>query len=81
VVLTQDGSSFDFFLGSHGNPSTNWPRLHRDYLVVSVLFPIGAETRVFIENKKADVVQHPKAFDHVGLPFIEPPGKAGLFFV
>ena len=34
-----------------------------------------------IENKKADVVQHPKAFDHVGLLFNEPPGRAGLFFV
>jgi hypothetical protein len=45
------------------------------------LFPIGAENCASIENKKADVVQHPKAFDHVGLLFNEPPGIAGLFFV
>ena len=34
-----------------------------------------------IKNKKADVVQHPKAFYHVGLLFNEPPGWAELFFV
>jgi hypothetical protein len=33
------------------------------------------------KSKETDVVQHPKAFDHVGLLFNEPPGKAGLFFV
>ena len=33
------------------------------------------------ETKKADVVQHPKAFYHVGLLFNEPPGWAELFFV
>ena len=33
------------------------------------------------ENKKADVVEHPEAFDHVGLLFNEPPGKSGLFFI
>jgi hypothetical protein len=27
------------------------------------------------ETKKADVAEHPKAFDHVGLLFNEPPGK------
>jgi hypothetical protein len=29
------------------------------------------------ENKKADVAEHPKAFDHVGLLFDEPPRQAG----
>jgi hypothetical protein len=32
-------------------------------------------------TKKADVAEHPKAFDHVGLLFNEPPGKTGLFFI
>jgi hypothetical protein len=29
-------------------------------------------------KKKADVVKHPKVFDHVGLLVSEPPGMAGL---
>ena len=33
------------------------------------------------KNKKADVVEHPEAFDHVGLLFNEPPGTSGLFFI
>ena len=33
------------------------------------------------EPKKADVAEHPKAFDHVGLPFNKPTGTAGLFFI
>ena len=33
------------------------------------------------ENKKADVAEHPKVFDHIGLLFIEPPGTAELFFI
>jgi hypothetical protein len=32
------------------------------------------------ENKKADVAEHPEAFDHVGLLFNEPTGRAGLSF-
>jgi hypothetical protein len=32
------------------------------------------------ENKKAGVAEHP-AFDHVGLLFNEPPGKAELLFI
>jgi hypothetical protein len=32
-------------------------------------------------KKKADVVEHPRVFDHVGLLVIEPPGKAGLLFI
>jgi hypothetical protein len=31
--------------------------------------------------KKADVVEHPKAFDHIGLLVNEPPGRAGLLFI
>jgi hypothetical protein len=45
------------------------------------LFPIGDENYSSIENKKADVAEHPKVFDHVGLLFNKPTGKAGLFFV
>jgi hypothetical protein len=33
------------------------------------------------ENKKANVVKHSKAFDHVGLLFNEPPGTAELLFI
>ena len=33
------------------------------------------------ENKKADVVEAPKAFDHVGLLVNKPPGSAGLLFI
>jgi hypothetical protein len=32
-------------------------------------------------HKKADVAEHPKEFDHIGLLFNEPPGTAGLFFI
>ena len=32
------------------------------------------------KTKKADVVERPKAFHHVGLLVNEPPGKAGLLF-
>jgi len=33
------------------------------------------------ETKKADVVENPKVFDHVGLLVNEPPGTAGLLFI
>ena len=32
-------------------------------------------------TKKADVAEHPKVFDHVGLLVNEPPGTAGLLFI
>jgi hypothetical protein len=32
------------------------------------------------QAKKADVVEHPEAFDHVGLLFNKPPGIAELLF-
>jgi hypothetical protein len=32
-------------------------------------------------TKKADVAEHPKIFDHVGLLFNEPPGRAELLFI
>ena len=32
-------------------------------------------------NKKADAVEHPEVFDHVGLLFNEPPGATGLPFI
>jgi hypothetical protein len=34
-----------------------------------------------IENKKADVAEHPKVFDHVGLLFNEPLGRAELLSI
>jgi len=33
------------------------------------------------ENKKADVAEHPEVFDHVGLLFNEPLGRAELLFI
>lgn len=33
------------------------------------------------QTKKADVTEHPKAFDHVGLLFNEPPDAAKLLFI
>ena len=33
------------------------------------------------ENKKADEVEHPEAFNHVGLLSNEPPGRAELLFI
>ena len=32
-------------------------------------------------TKKADVAEHPQAFDHVGLLVNKPPGKAELLFI
>jgi len=32
-------------------------------------------------TKKADVAEHPKVFDHVGLLANEPPGTAGLLSI
>jgi hypothetical protein len=32
-------------------------------------------------NKKADVAEHPQAFDHVGLLFNKPPGSAEVPFI
>jgi hypothetical protein len=40
---------------------------------------MGAENRASMENKKAAVVQHPKAFDHVGLLFSSPRADPGGF--
>jgi hypothetical protein len=44
------------------------------------LFPLDYERLLSPRIKKADVAEHPKAFDHVGLLFNEPSGRAGLFF-
>jgi hypothetical protein len=33
------------------------------------------------KTKKADVAEHPKVFDHVGLLVNESPGKAELLFI
>jgi hypothetical protein len=37
--------------------------------------------RISTDNKKADMVEHPMVFDHVGLLGNEPPGKTGLLFI
>lgn len=37
--------------------------------------------RLVAKNKKADAVEHPEAFHHVGLLFNEPLGRAELFFI
>jgi hypothetical protein len=34
-----------------------------------------------LTQKKADAVECPEVFDHVGLLFNKPPGTAGLLFV
>jgi len=39
------------------------------------------ERRASPRTKKADVAEHPKVFDHVGLLTNEPPGTAGLLFI
>jgi hypothetical protein len=41
----------------------------------------GCDDWAALKNKKADVAEHPKAFDHVGLLSNEPPGKAGLLLI
>jgi hypothetical protein len=33
------------------------------------------------KTKKADVAEHPEVFDHVGLLFNEPPGRAELLSI
>ena len=45
-------------------------------LVLTMILP-----HIPIENEKADVVDASKAFNHVGLLFDDPPGRAGLIFV
>jgi hypothetical protein len=48
----------------------------RSSVVVAANAPRHATT-----TKKADVVAHPEAHDHVGLLFSEPPGTTGLLFI
>jgi hypothetical protein len=36
---------------------------------------------LWTRTKKADVVEYPKVFDHVGLLTNEPPGSAELLFI
>jgi hypothetical protein len=40
----------------------------------------GCKRFLWPRIKKADVAEHPKEFDHVGLLFNKPPSQAGLFF-
>ena len=46
-----------------------------------VLLLRGDERLTSPRTKKADVAEHPKVFDHVGLLTNEPPGTAGLLFI
>jgi hypothetical protein len=41
----------------------------------------GLRTSWAEKTKKADVAEHPKAFDHVGLLVNEPLGRAELLFI
>jgi hypothetical protein len=41
----------------------------------------GYERLLSPETKKADVAEHPKVFDHVGLLTNEPPGTTELLFI
>jgi hypothetical protein len=43
--------------------------------------PVGTANVLQNQNKKADVAEHPKVFDHVGLLVNKPPGTAGLPFI
>ena len=43
--------------------------------------PAGCKGVAPPKTKKAGVVEHPKAFDHVGLLVNEPPGRAELLFI
>src|SRR5208337_3332645 len=49
--------------------------------VLSVSIPIADRLLTALPRKKADVVQHPEVFDHVGLLVNGPPGTAGLPFI
>jgi hypothetical protein len=42
---------------------------------------VGYKRLLSPKTKKADVAEHPKVFDHVGLLFNKSPGKAELLFV
>jgi hypothetical protein len=41
----------------------------------------GYERLFSPRTKKADVAEHPKEFDHVGLLFNKPPSQAELSFI
>jgi hypothetical protein len=43
--------------------------------------PLAFRPSYTTEKEKADVPEHPKVFDHVGLLFDQPPDRAGLFFI
>jgi hypothetical protein len=44
------------------------------------LFPVGREDLFSSETKKADVAEHPKAVQHVGLLFAKPPRLCRVVF-
>jgi hypothetical protein len=63
---------------------TNPPPMYMISLLVEIgrgPFLVVANAPRRQEHKKADVAEHPKAFDHVGLLTNEPPGTAGLLFI
>jgi uncharacterized membrane protein YagU involved in acid resistance len=48
---------------------------------ISSLAAGGCDVLAPPKTKKADVVEHPEVFDHVGLLVNGPPGAAGLPFI
>ena len=56
--------------------------------MISLPFEIAQGSRLVVtalplrqNTKKADVLKHPQAFQHVGLLVNQPPGTAGLLFI
>ncbi len=65
------------------SPDSSHLVIHRQ---IGILHPVPplvlASVRPHCErNKKADVVEYPQGFDHIGLLVNEPSGPAGLPFV
>jgi hypothetical protein len=52
----------------------------KQFLCIAVP-PRGCDGPESSKTKKADVAEHPKVFNHVGLLANEPPGTAGLLFI
>jgi hypothetical protein len=48
---------------------------------IGLLFRGDCPHLALSRNKKADVAEHPKVFDHVGLLINEPLGTAGLLSI
>jgi hypothetical protein len=60
---------------------TAWHRLQRQVDDLPMPLPPTTKRPLSPGTKKADVAEHPKAFDHVGLLFNKPPDRVRLFFI